>query len=218
MTVAEQKSKRLSLGRVRPSRLVLAALALGSLGLAVASGQYLEKVRREASAQVEVSSTALSRASGRWCWAGSHEPFTGGMIERHPGGHRKSRTAVVQGLREGLYEEWHPNGELHARQFFHNDLADGLRTTWYPSGRKMSEGRLVGGRQQGDYRRWHENGALAVEAQFKDGEPDGPSYAWHPSGFLQTEALMRQGAPVERRFYEDGRQQRPVLLTQASKP
>jgi antitoxin component YwqK of YwqJK toxin-antitoxin module len=196
----------------------LGLLSLVALGLVVESARRLGEARRGLPAPSEVSAAYLARVDGRLRRAGSTQPFTGWMIERHPDGAVKSRSLFVGGLREGLLEEWHPNGALHVRQHFHADLADGSRETWYPTGQKMSEGSFAAGRPQRDYRRWHENGRLAVQARFKDGKPDGLSYAWHPSGFLRTEALMREGEPVERHFYEDGRQRQPMLLSQTSNP
>lgn len=199
-------------------RLLLLALALGASVAALVSSRLSDRVHVEASARPEVMSAYLDRREGKLYRIGSSHRFSGWMIDRHPTGALKSRTEIVDGLKNGLSEEWGTNGVLQVRQSFRHDLPDGLRTTWYPDGHKMSEGMLVASLQQGEYRRWHENGTLAVKAQFKDGKPDGPSIAWHESGFLQAEAVMKQGAVVERHFYTDRQQRTPTLLSQATIP
>lgn len=153
---------------------------------------------------VEAPRTELKLQNGRLYRLGSANSFSGLMIERYPDGALQSRTAVVEGLLQGLSEGWLTNGQLHVTEHFNGGVSHGLRTKWYPSGKKLSEAHIVDGQFEGVFRKWHENGVLAEQIQFINGQPAGVSQAWFQSGFLKARARLEAGKVVEQQFWKDG--------------
>jgi len=153
---------------------------------------------------VEVSRADLTARGGRLYQAGQGQPFSGWLVERYPSGSIKSRSALVNGLLDGVSEGWRTNGQLQVREHFHRGLSHGLRTKWYANGNKLSEVTIVDGKLHGTFRRWHENGNLAEEIELRQGSPEGLSRAYYPSGCLKAEVRMENGKPVERKSWKDG--------------
>ena len=56
----------------------------------------------------------------------------------------------------------------------------------------------------GMFRRWHENGVLSEQIQFVADQPEGESLAYFPSGYLKARVVMKEGQPVEQKFWQDG--------------
>jgi antitoxin component YwqK of YwqJK toxin-antitoxin module len=127
-------------------------------------------------------------------------------IERYPDGRIKSRSAVSNGVLEGLSEGWHTNGVKQVEEYFHAGVSHGRRVKWYESGRKCSEAAIVNGKIEGVFRRWHENGVLAEEIPMANNRPEGLSRAYYPSGCLKAEATLRDGKVVAQQFWKDGEQ------------
>lgn len=157
-----------------------------------------------ASAPLEVAFTNLVRVDDLLRLPGHSEPFTGTTLEHYPDGTLRSRTAVVDGLVQGLSEGWHPNGQLQISEHFVAGVSHGRRTKYYASGAKLSEANYVSGELNGLFRRWHENGVLSEEIEFTQGKPEGVSRAWFPSGHLKARVVMQSGQPIEQQYWSDG--------------
>jgi antitoxin component YwqK of YwqJK toxin-antitoxin module len=136
--------------------------------------------------------------------------FSGLMCQRYSDGVLQSRSAVVEGLLEGLSEGWFTNGQLQVTEHFKRGVSHGLRTKWYPSGKILSQANIVGGQFEGTFRKWHENGLLAEQIEFSNGQPAGVSLAYFESGFLKARARLDAGKVVEHHFWKDGEADRAV--------
>jgi antitoxin component YwqK of YwqJK toxin-antitoxin module len=150
----------------------------------------------------------LTLRDGRWGRAGQATPFTGVLLEVYDSGRLKARSAISNGLPEGLSEGWYTNGQMQVREYFRLGLSHGLRMKWYCNGRKQSEVMTLAGKLEGTFRRWNEDGSLSEEIELKQGSPDGISRAYHPSGFLKTEVLLRNGQVLHRKTWSDGEHER----------
>ena len=181
---------------------LLAVVLLGSAGLIV-----LHLTRHASKPTVvvtEVSRRDLTLHDGRWFRAGSTGPYTGWMTDQYPDGTSLFRSAVSNGMLNGLSQGWYTNGQLQIQEFFQNNLSHGLRQKWYSNGRLMSEATIVEGKLEGTFRRWHENGQLAEQIEMKNDKPDGLARAFYPSGFPHFETEVRAGVVVARHTHQDG--------------
>ena len=130
--------------------------------------------------------------------------FTGLMLEHYPDGGLKSRSAVSNGVLQGVSEGWFTNQVRQIEEHFTNGVAHGERTRWNEQGQKVAAATVVEGRIEGTFRRWHGNGVLSEEMSMKRGVVDGLARSWYPSGFLQAEVWMAGGAAKAQRRYKDG--------------
>lgn len=183
---------------VRPS----IVWAVGVVLSVVVAGVFL--FWKKPAALPEVLATEMARRDGLLYHGQQTQPFTGFMLEKYPGGALKSRSAIRDGVLDGLSEGWHTNGQTQVREFFKKGVSHGLRVKWYDRGTKLSEGNIVEGKHEGIFRRWHENGRLAEEVNMRQGEPDGLSQAFYPSGYLKAQATMKNGQVVETKSWADG--------------
>jgi antitoxin component YwqK of YwqJK toxin-antitoxin module len=157
----------------------------------------------------EVAISGLIMREGRWFLPNQATPFSGVIFEHYETGQLKFRSQVRQGLLDGLSAGWHTNGQKQVSEHFRAGVSHGLRTKWHPNGRKLSEVMVVDGKLEGCFRRWHEDGTLSEEIEMKHGTPDGLARGYYPSGFLKAEARLRDGAVVERKFWNDGEKPSP---------
>jgi len=152
----------------------------------------------------ELDRTKLVLTEGRLRVKDSAAPFTGFMLEHYPDGAMRSRSAVSNGILQGLSQGWFTNGQLQVTENCKEGVSDGLRTKWYASGAKQSEAGIVSGKSQGMFRKWHENGALSEQVEFVADQPQGVSLAYYPSGYFKARVIMKDGKPVEQTFWKDG--------------
>jgi antitoxin component YwqK of YwqJK toxin-antitoxin module len=198
------------------------ALAISILGLLVIASPFF--LRPEKIAPVflpEEERKNLVFRDGRLFPAHGETFFTGIMIERYETGLLKSRSAISNGLLEGVSEGRYTNGLLQVREHFKRGTSNGVREKWDERGNKISEALVVDGKLEGIFRRWHENGHLAEQIEMRRGVPDGTALAYFPSGFLKTEAKLQDGHLVEKRSWKDGEGttltlSEPQLLQKAS--
>ena len=153
---------------------------------------------------VELLRTELVLTDGRLCPVGTSNAFTGVMVERYPDGGLRSRSAVANGLLNGLSEGWFTNKQLQVSEHFTNGISHGLRVKWHANGLKAAEAQIVHGKLHGRFVSWHESGTKAAEVEFHQGQPDGISSAYFPSGALKSQVTMRDGAVIDRKDWKDG--------------
>jgi antitoxin component YwqK of YwqJK toxin-antitoxin module len=154
--------------------------------------------------RIEVHRADLELREGRLYLKGQSKPFFGVMLEYYPGGARRSRSQLANGVLNGISEGWHTNGQLDVQEYFKEGFSHGLRVKWYPTGVKMSEVMISEGKLNGAFRRWHENGTLAERINLKNGNADGLSEAYYPSGFMKAQVRLVAGKPVDPKFWKDG--------------
>ena len=152
----------------------------------------------------EVHRKNLELRAGSWFAPGQTNGLTGLLFDTYDDGAVKSRSAVSNGLLQGLSQGWHTNGQQQVEEHFVAGTSHGLRTKWHPNGQKLSEVPVVEGKLSGTFRSWHENGERAEEVELQDGQPGGLSRAWFPSGFQKSQVTLRNGKVVDQKFWKDG--------------
>jgi len=162
------------------------------------------KFFKQSISAVEATKGQLILRDGRLYFVNQTQPFNGIMIERFPTGGIQSRSAVSNGLLNGLSEGYSSNGCCVIREHFKDGVSHGLRTKWYDNGEKLSQVDIVNGKIHGTFRRWYENGTLAEQISMKNGEPDGLSFSYYSNGYLKAQAKLDNGKLVSQQFFEDG--------------
>ena len=158
----------------------------------------------KASPWPEVPRAKLLFAKGSLHLVGETQPFTGWMVESYPNGSPLSRSAISNGLLNGVSEGWYTNGQLQVREYFQNGTSHGLRQKWFESGNQLSEATIVQGKLEGTFRRWYPNGRLAEQIEMKHGQPDGVALGFYPSGFLKNRDRLEDGKFLEHHTWRDG--------------
>jgi len=119
--------------------------------------------------------------------------FTGVMVDFYPDGTLQSRTAVSNGVLNGLSEGWWTNGVLAVRETFTAGRSEGVRTKWDMSGNRIAETDIRQGRIEGLHREWHTNGQPSVEVTMVAGLPHGVSRKWTLDGKLAGQWILSNG-------------------------
>jgi hypothetical protein len=188
------------------SRRLLPAGILGLVFLGAVIGSVLLwwRPRENAAAWPSVARSELVMRAGRWCAVGGTNLFTGWMVERYPDGPLQSRSAIADGLLNGVCEGWYTNGQVKIQEHFKNSVSDGPREKWFPNGRLESHASIVNGAIEGTFRRWHDNGQLAEQIEMKNGQPDGVAWEFYPSGFIKAKTHSSNGKVLDRHLWSDG--------------
>lgn len=180
-------------------------LALVCLGLAA-----FVLVRRPVTSMVspaalpEMHRTNLVSVAGRWQVPGQTNGFTGFIVDTYDSGATRSRSALSNGVLQGVSMGWYTNGQQQVEEHFVAGSSEGTRVKWYANGQKQSEGTIVQGKFEGAFRRWDEQGHLSEQAEFKNGLPDGVSSSFYPSGCIKTQITMKDGKIVDQKSWPDG--------------
>ena len=179
-------------------------LFLCAAALALVYVLFVVKAPRQSGAPIlqQRSRKQLELKDGRLYFVG--KPFSGVVIDHYDGGELKSRSAVSNGLLQGLSEGWYTNGIKQVTEHFTNGVSSGMRVKYYATGEKQSEAQIVNGKIEGLFQRWYENGQLAEKVYLTDGVPNGESIAYHPDGSLKARARLDHGKVVEQQFWEPG--------------
>lgn len=149
------------------------------------------------SALAELSRHELQFTNGHAYRRGETKLFTGLMTESYTQGGLRSRSAISNGLLNGVSRGWHTNGPLQVEEHFVNGVSHGPRTRWFADGTKESEATIVHGVIEGVFRKWHPNGALAQEITLSNGVPHGLSRAFAPDGALKNEVRLSHGVAAK---------------------
>jgi antitoxin component YwqK of YwqJK toxin-antitoxin module len=151
-----------------------------------------------------VARSNLLMRAGCWFSQQGTNVFTGRMVDFYPDGTLRSRTAISNGLLNGLCESWFTNGQIQSRECFSNSVSSGPRSKWHENGQLQSTATIVDGVMEGVFRRWHDNGQLAEVIPMEHGEPNGSAIAYYASGFVKAETQTSAGKIFERKTWADG--------------
>jgi antitoxin component YwqK of YwqJK toxin-antitoxin module len=154
-----------------------------------------------------VPRTSVVLREGRWYHPPETNAFAGWLVEFYPDGKLLSRSAVSNGLLNGVSEGWYTNSQIQVREHYKDSVADGLRQKWYENGQAKSEATIVAGKLEGLFRSWHENGRLAERIELVQGHPNGEAWAFYSSGFAKAKTEVRAGQVLAQKRWEDGEYQ-----------
>ena len=98
-------------------------------------------------------------------------PFNGILFDMSKEtGNKILQYKMVDGLKNGSYQEWYPDGKPKLEGSYKDGLAIGKWTLWYENGQMEFEGSFKDGRRDGLWNLWYENGQKSNEGTFKDGK------------------------------------------------
>lgn len=179
------------------NRAVVVGMILFVAVLSLAIGLRRWRASGEAVAGEEtVGRDRLVLREGRWMKTDETNAFTGMMVEFYPDGTLLSRSAVSNGVLQGVSEGWWTNSVLAVRETFREGRSHGVRTKWDIEGRRIAEAGIRDGQIDGFHREWHTNGQLAVEVSMAGGKPQGVSRKWNSEGALVGQWSLSNGVVV----------------------
>ena len=114
----------------------------------------------------------------------SNDPLTAKVEQYYENGQLKHLYTVIDGKKEGLYQEWHENGQLETKVTYVNGKREGLQH-WYNKDipRVINHTVMyVNGKREGLDRLWHKNGQLFWEVTYVNGKKEGLERAWLENG------------------------------------
>ncbi len=131
-------------------------------------------------------------------------------------GQKVYQATFVEGVQQGLEQQWFPNGKKKVEIMYENGVPNGVATEWYIDGTKKSQGEYVTGREQGTHtwwykngnkdqeityqtgleegevRKWYEDGSKMLVNEFKNGKRDGTSTEWYKNGTKKAEGTYSE--------------------------
>ena len=66
-------------------------------------------------------------------------PFTGRAVQHHPNGKIKSRYEFIDGLLDGVIEEWYDNGNKSTYKLYKKGLREGITVYWDKHGQQTKQ-------------------------------------------------------------------------------
>ena len=101
----------------------------------------------------------------------------------------------LDGVKEGIYQEWYDNGQKEVECTYKDINLDGLFQSWFDNGQKRVECHFRDGEEEGLYQIWYreadnsigKNGQKEVECHYKNGKQDGRCQTWHRNGQKEVE-------------------------------
>lgn len=161
----------------------------------------------------------------------SATPFTGVMIQKADNGQYTMKAELMNGLPDGLYQEWFPNGQVKRAGKYITAKPEGKWIEYYQSGQLKSESNYRNGKKVGRNIEYFTDGTTQHEENrteygvrdgvyydaydhtkpskagvYKDSRFDGITYQYYDNGNLKLKTPLvndrKQG--VEEAFYYDG--------------
>ena len=122
--------------------------------------------------QNRVNVNNLVRYGDKYYKENDDRPYNGIVFDMSIGtGNKILQYKMVDGLKNGLYQEWYPHGKPKSKGKYLNEIKNGKWTSWDKNGENRSELTYKDGKVwEGKYIRWYENGQKKEEVTFKDGK------------------------------------------------
>ena len=112
---------------------------------------------------------------------------------------------MVNGLKNGLYQEWYTDGKPKSKGKYLNEIKDDKWTWWYENGQKLKEETYKGGKEDRSWTTWYKNGQKKFEGISKDGKRDGLWTDWDENGKKLKEETYKDGELISKKEWnEDG--------------
>jgi antitoxin component YwqK of YwqJK toxin-antitoxin module len=139
--------------------------------------------------------------------------YTGEFYDFHYNGRVKEHGMLVNGMRQGKWDEyysngqlctlshytddklngeyfeWYENGNKSERCFYDNGVITGFSISWHENGEKESEGYYdEKGEKEGDWLHWNDDGTRNIFMTMNHGVKDGSCYEWKPNYLDELES------------------------------
>jgi len=108
--------------------------------------------------------------------------------------HIQTSETYVDGVMDGLLEEYHPNGQVAFTGKFVNDAMEGVWKKYNESGILIEEVSFKDSEENGPFKEYHLNGKLAAEGGYINGDNEhGPLKIYNEEGELVKEMNCNYG-------------------------
>jgi len=111
-------------------------------------------------------------------------------------GNKKIKTTekYVNGIMDGLFEEYHTNGQVAFTGLFVNDAMQGIWKKYNESGQLLEEVTFKDSEENGPFKEYHTNGQLAAEGGYLNGDNEhGPLQIYNEQGELVKKMECNNG-------------------------
>tara|TARA_Y100000768_G_scaffold127888_1_gene94859 strand:+ start:2132 stop:3097 length:966 start_codon:yes stop_codon:yes gene_type:complete len=124
-------------------------------------------------------------------------------------GNRTLKFRMINGIKNGSYEEWYSNGKPKTIGEYLNDDSTNSWTMWYENGQKESEKNYKNGKKYGLWIKWYENGMKGGKETYKNNNRDGLFYRWYENGQKEIKGTYKDGKKDGSwiKWYENGQKE-----------
>ena len=157
--------------------------------------------------QNKVNVNDLIKHKNKYFKKNDYVPFDGTVFDVS----NESRNKILQfkmldGLKNGPYEEWYASGEPKTIGGYFNDDSTDSWIKWYENGQKQYEKKYKDGKKNGLWTKWYENGQKQYEKKYKDGKKNGLWTKWYENGQKEIESSFQDGKErgLVTEYYENG--------------
>ena len=113
------------------------------------------------------------------------KPFNGIVFEMSKEtGNKILQYKMVDGLKNGFYQEWYPDGKPKSKGKYLNNTIISNWTFWYENGEKEEEGTFKKGKKDGLWTTWYEEGQKRYEVRYENGEKEGLNISYYRDGSI----------------------------------
>ena len=148
--------------------------------------------------QNRVKVNNLVQYGDKWFKENEDRPFNGIVFDlSKETGNKILGYKMVDGLKNGLYQEWYPDGKPKSKGKYLNHTQVGDWTYWHENGQKKSEGNYKTGKRDGSYTEWYKNGQINVEKTYKDGKLNGIVRLFSEEGRITDQFLFKDGISLK---------------------
>jgi antitoxin component YwqK of YwqJK toxin-antitoxin module len=117
--------------------------------------------------------------------------------EFYNSGRLQHKCNFINGKMEGLYEIFYEDGSLRQYYNFINGKKEGVSETWHLNGQLISRSNYVNNEEEGLYEGWHySNGQLRRRCNLVNGNLEGLCEEWNEDGTLKESANYLAGEIV----------------------
>ena len=140
------------------------------------------------SSQNRVNVNNLVQYGDKYFKENDDKPFNGIVFDlSKETGNKILEYKMIEGLKNGLYQEWYSDGKLKRKGKYLNNTQVGDWTVWYYNGQMKFE--LTSKMKVTLFNYWYEGGQKRSEGHWEDGKKVGKWFSWHSNGQVESEGF-----------------------------
>lgn len=128
------------------------------------------------------------------------------VVLYYPSGKLMYKYSLIDGERNGKWDEWYENGQKKISCFYEDNCAEGMIKEWHEDGKKKSIEKLINRKYEGQRITWYKNGQKRWQLRYLDGKKNGTEFSWYEDGKREFQRKYldgkKDGCSIE--WYENG--------------
>ena len=143
--------------------------------------------------QNKVNVNNLVKHGNKYFKENEYFPYDGIVIDiSKETGNRTLQFRMIDGFKNGPYNEWYSNGKPKTTGQYLNDDSTNSWTKWYENGQIEIKGTYKDGKKDKSWTKWYENGQIEIESSFQNGRERGFVTEWYENGLRREERTFKQ--------------------------